>query len=63
MGERDEGIKKYNLVVTEQSWGSTVQRGNAVDTIAITTHGVWWALEISGDPCEVCDYLTPVLCT
>ena len=25
MGEKGEGIKKYDLVVTEQSWGCKVQ--------------------------------------
>ena len=34
VGEKGEGIKKYKLVVTEQSWGCST--GNIVNNILIT---------------------------
>ena len=64
LGEKGEGIKKYKLIVTKQSWVCKVQLGNIVNDIVITVRGARWALEISRGPlCKVYDCLTIMLNT
>ena len=46
MGEKGEGIKKYKLVVTEQSWGVKYSIGSIVSNTVITMCGARWVLEM-----------------
>ena len=41
-GEESEGIKKYKLVVTEESWDGMYSLRNIVNNILITVYGVRW---------------------
>ena len=49
VGERGEG-KKYNVVVTEQSWGLRCSIGNIVDDVVVTVYGARRAIGIAGSP-------------
>ena len=42
MGEKSEGITKYKLVVTEQSWDVKYTIGTIVNNILLTRYGVRW---------------------
>ena len=46
MGEKDEGIKKYKLVVTEQSWEYGIE--NIFNNILTAMYGVRWVQDLSG---------------
>ena len=46
---KDEGIKKYKLVVTKWSQGCKVQVGNVVNNIIITMNSARWVLELWRD--------------
>ena len=45
--EKGEGIERYRLVVTEQSWDAMHTIGNIAKNTVITMHGARWALEVS----------------
>ena len=47
MGEKGEGIQKYKLAVTQQSWGCKAQYREIVNNIVITMYGVRWVLDLS----------------
>ena len=51
LGENGEGIKQYDLVVTEQSprCRSRREHGNTVNNILITMHGATWTHEAVGE--------------
>lgn len=65
MGEKDEGIKKYHLVVTEQSQDVKYSTGKIANNIAITMDATRWVLDVSGRPLpklcmpEIVYYCTP----
>ena len=42
MDGKGEGIKKYKLVVTKQSWDIKYSTGNIVNNTEITVCGVRW---------------------
>lgn len=42
--EKTEGIKKYKLVITKQSWDVKHSIGNMVNKIVITMDGARWVL-------------------
>ena len=48
LGEKGEGIKKFNLAVTKQSRGRKCSIGNTASSIVRTMHGARWALDLSG---------------
>ena len=47
LGEKGEGINKYKLVVTKQSWDVKYSLGNTVGTVVITMCGASWVLHLS----------------
>ena len=48
MGEKGEGIKKYELVVIEQSQDVKYSKGNIVNDSVITMYNVRWVLDLLG---------------
>lgn len=49
MGKKGEGIKMYQLFVTELSWGCEVQHRNTVSNNLITMNGVRWERDLLDD--------------
>ena len=47
-GEKGEGIKKYELVVIEQSQDVKYSKGNIVNDSVITMYNVRWVLDLLG---------------
>ena len=64
LGEKGEGIEKYRLVVTKQSWDVKSSTGNTVNNVVTPTYGARWALKPSGETlCTAYDCLATVLYT
>ena len=58
MGKKDEGIKKYKVVATEQPQGCKVEDKEHSQQHWITMYGARWGREISGvSQCKVYDCL------
>ena len=49
MGEKGEGIKKYELMVTKQSWDVKYRVRNIDNNIVIIVYGARWVLELLGE--------------
>ena len=49
MGEKGEGIKKYELMVTKQSWDVKYRVRNIDNHIVIIVYGARWVLELLGE--------------
>lgn len=59
LGGKNEGIKKYQLVLTE----CHRDVGHIIRNSVMTMYGAWWIVEILGEHCKLHGFLTTMLYT